>query len=162
WVSERLLGQPIAPPPQNVPAIEPDIRGATTIREQLAQHTSNRSCAVCHVKMDPPGFALENYDPSGKWRDVYRMVGAGGKSPRLRVDPSHVMPDGAAFADIGEFKQLVLRHPRRLARGLAENLITYGTGATVRFADREQIEQIVGESSSTEFGLRSLVESVAT
>jgi len=162
WVSERLLGQPIAPPPQNVPAIEPDIRGATTIREQLAQHTSVSSCAVCHVKMDPPGFALENYDPSGKWRDVYRLVGAGGKSPRLRVDPSHVLPDGAAFADVAEFKQLILRQPRRLAHGVAEKLVTYGTGATVRFADLEPIEQIVDQSSASEFGFRSLIESVAT
>lgn len=65
WVSERLLGVDIPPPPQNVPAIEPGIRGAKSIREMLAKHKSDASCASCHVKIDPPGFALENYDPGG-------------------------------------------------------------------------------------------------
>jgi mono/diheme cytochrome c family protein len=72
WVLERILGQPVPPPPSNVPAIEPDIRGATTIREQLDKHRADASCAVCHQKMDPPGFALEAFDPIGGWRDVYR------------------------------------------------------------------------------------------
>ena len=80
WVSERLLGEPIPPPPDNVPAIEPDIRGATTIREMLAKHRSQESCAVCHVKIDPPGFALENYDPAGQWRA--RPIHSTGRRPQ--------------------------------------------------------------------------------
>ena len=71
WISERLLGIEVPPPPQNVAAVEPDIRGATTIREQLALHKSDANCASCHVKVDPPGFALENFDPAGRWRDRY-------------------------------------------------------------------------------------------
>ncbi len=159
WISERLLGEHIPPPPTNVPAIEPDTRGATTIREQLDLHKADASCAVCHVKIDPPGFALENYDPSGKWREKY--VVRGGRA-RHRVDPSYEMPGGESFADIDGFKAIVLRQPERLARGLAEKLITYGTGATVRFADRDAVEEIVSRSEGSDYGFRSLVESVAT
>jgi len=158
WVSERLLGQHIPPPPTNVPAIEPDIRGATTIREQLDKHKSNDSCAACHVKIDPPGFALENYDPSGKWRLVYNHIGGKKKLP---VDPANEMSDGTPFEGIEDFKRLVLRHPERLAYGLAEKLVTYATGATVRFADRPAIEQIVRRTSDSGHGFRSLVEAVA-
>lgn len=160
WISERILGEHIAPPPQNVPAIEPDIRGATTIREQLSKHTANAECAVCHVKIDPPGFALENYDPSGKWRDIYKM--SGGKKSKLKVDPSNRMPTGESFESIEEFKQIVLQRPEKLARGLAEKLVTYGTGATIRFADRQAIDQIVQQTSSSDYGFRSIVEAVAS
>jgi hypothetical protein len=160
WISERILGEHIAPPPQNVPAIEPDIRGATTIREQLSKHTANAECAVCHVKIDPPGFALENYDPSGKWRDTYMV--AGGKKSKLKVDPSNRMPNGESFDSIDDFKQIVLKQPDKLARGLAEKLVTYGTGATIRFADRQAIDQIVQQASANDYGMRSIVEAVAT
>lgn len=160
WISERILGEHIAPPPQNVPAIEPDIRGAKTIREQFSKHTANAECAVCHVKIDPPGFALENYDPSGKWRDVYKL--AGGKQSKVKVDPSHRMPSGESFENIDEFKRVVLRSPDKLARGLAEKLVTYGTGATIRFADRQAIDQIVQQTSANDYGLRSIIEAVAT
>jgi mono/diheme cytochrome c family protein len=160
WISERILGEHIAPPPQNVPAIEPDIRGATTIREQLAKHTANAECAVCHVKIDPPGFALENYDPSGKWRETYNV--AGGKKSKLKVDPSNRMPTGESFNSIDDFKQIVLKHPDKLARGLAEKLVTYGTGATIGFADRQAIDQIVQQASANDYGMRSIVEAVAT
>src|SRR5690606_10831843 len=115
----------------------------------------------CHVRIDPPGFALENYDPSGKWRDVYRFAG-GAKTSRIPIDASHVMPDGAAFDGIAQFKRLVLRDRQRIARGLAEHLVTYGTGATVGFADRDAVEQLVARSQQNDFGFRSIVASVAT
>lgn len=158
WVSERLLGEHIPDPPTNVPAIEPDIRGAKTIREQFDKHTSNSSCAACHVKIDPPGFALENYDPSGKWRTKY--VDSRGKG-KLEVEPSHEMSDGVPFSDIAEFKRLVLRHPDRIAKGLVEHLVTYGTGAPVRFADRPVVDEIVASTEDRQYGLRSLIEAVA-
>src|SRR2546428_10527039 len=65
FVMDRILGQPPDPPPASVPAIEPDVRGATTIREQLNKHRADASCAACHAKIDPPGFALESFDPIG-------------------------------------------------------------------------------------------------
>ncbi len=74
WVMERILGLPVPPPPPGVPAVEPDIRGATTIREQLAKHRNSESCAGCHAKIDPPGFALESFDVIGGWRERYRAA----------------------------------------------------------------------------------------
>src|SRR5205823_12339595 len=78
WVMERILGTPPPKPPADVPSLEPDIRGATTIREQLAKHRQIASCASCHAKIDPPGFALESFDVIGGWRDFYRTTGNGG------------------------------------------------------------------------------------
>src|SRR5207244_5517128 len=78
WVLDRILGTPPSPPPEGVAALEPDIRGATTIREQLAKHRQVPSCAACHARIDPPGFALESFDVIGGWRDHYRTTGNGG------------------------------------------------------------------------------------
>ena len=77
WVLDRILGTPPPKPPADVAAVEPDIRGATTIREQLAKHRQRAACASCHAKIDPPGFALESFDVIGGWRDNYRSVGNG-------------------------------------------------------------------------------------
>jgi hypothetical protein len=162
WVSERLLGTPIPPPPDNVPAIEPDIRGATTIREQLAKHRSQESCAVCHVKIDPPGFALENFDPAGQWRDRYPQLAGGRRSRGPQVDPSYALPDGREFKDIADFRSFVAAEPRKLAANVAEKLLVYGTGAPISFADREAVDQIVKEAARDDYGFRSLVHAVVT
>lgn len=162
WISERLLGVPIAPPPDNVPAIEPDIRGATTIREQLSRHRQQDSCAVCHVKIDPPGFALENYDPSGRWRDRYLLVTDGRRGQGPEVDPGYRMPDGQEFQSVSGFKSLVVANPRRLAANVAEKMVVYGTGAPISFADRQAIEQIADNVTKQEFGFRSILHAVVT
>ena len=73
FVLDRILGTPPPPPPKDVEAIEPDVRGATTIRTQLAKHRQNAACATCHAKIDPPGFALESFDVIGRWRERYRI-----------------------------------------------------------------------------------------
>jgi hypothetical protein len=160
WVSERLLGEPIAPPPANVPAIEPDIRGAKSIREMLSKHLSDASCASCHVKIDPPGFALENYDPSGRWRDNYMQLSSGRRSRGPEIDASYTMPDGREFDDIDEFRALVAAEPRKLARNVAEKLMVYGTGAPISFADREAIDDIVEQAEQEQYGFRSIVRAV--
>lgn len=162
WVAERILGTPIPPPPDNVPAIEPDIRGATTIREQLAKHRSQQSCAACHVKIDPPGFALENFDPAGQWRDRYRQLVGGRRKTGAKVDASYQMPDGEEFSGYNEFRSLVADEPRVLAKNLAEKFITYGTGAPVSFADRDAIEKIVESSAKEHYGFRSILLNVVT
>ena len=118
WVAERLLGLPMPPPPSGVPAIEPDIRGAVTIREQLAKHRQVASCATCHTRIDPPGFALESFDVIGGWRENYRSRGLGepvtidGRRMHyargLKVNSSDTLQDGRSFANIDEYKQLLL------------------------------------------------------
>ncbi len=162
WVAERLLGIHIPPPPQNVPAIEPDIRGSTTIRQMLEKHRSNDACASCHTKIDPIGFALENYDPTGAWRDHYPTATRDSNRGALSIDPSYQMPDGAPFDDIDEFRALVLRDVRAIAKCVAEKMVVYGTGAPVRFADRQAIERIVDQTESDRYGFRSLVHAVVS
>lgn len=170
WVLDRLLGSPPPPPPDNVSAIDPDIRGATTIREQLAKHRATMACAGCHAKIDPPGFALESFDCIGGWRDRYRVTGSGesvtidGRRMAYhigkKVDPSDVTEDGKPFANVDEFKQLLLRDKDQLARALATKLITYATGAAPTAVDRPEIDAIVDRIREKDYGLRTLVHEI--
>jgi hypothetical protein len=178
WVLDRIMGQPVPPPPPNVPAVEPDIRGATTIREQLAKHRATENCASCHSRIDPPGFALENFDVIGGWRDRYRVVADQTDWVKNRVGPlakylaawqyglgrpveaADVLPDGRHFSDINELKQLLLSNPEQIAHCVTEKLITYSTGQPVGFDDRHAVDQILAEAKTTDYGLRSLIHAV--
>ncbi|MGY8718195.1 MAG: DUF1592 domain-containing protein, partial [Verrucomicrobiia bacterium] len=155
WIAERILGIEISPPPSGLEAIEPDTRGATTIREQLELHKQSPSCSTCHIKIDPAGFALESFDVMGGWREHYRAVdeaiepisgfGKNGHAFAFHsaqpVDSSGTLMERGAFADIAEFKTLLLQDDRAIARNLVKQLIVYGTGAPVSFADRKEVEQ---------------------
>ena len=90
WICDRLLGVPIPDPPENVPAIDPDVRGATTVREILEKHRSQTECATCHARIDPPGFALEHFDAAGRWRDHYLKRGKKGYGKGPKVDSAYV------------------------------------------------------------------------
>jgi hypothetical protein len=170
WVMDRILGTPPAPPPAGVPAVEPDIRGATTIREQLAKHRQVESCAACHKTIDPPGFALENFDVIGGWRENYRSLGRGEsvtvdgrRMPYHRgpkVDPADVLADGQKFRDIDELKALLIRDKDQLARALAEKLVAYGTGAPPTAPDRPAVDEVVRKARESGYGLRTLVHAV--
>ncbi len=170
WIMERLLGQPPLPPPTTVPAVEPDIRGAVTIRQQLAKHRTQESCNACHAKIDPAGFALESFDVMGGWRERYRAdgdgkpdkgIGKGGQKftfhSALPVDASGEMPDGRKFHDVRDFKTLLLADQRQLARNLAQQLTLYATGAPIRFSDRPEIEHMLDRTAAGQFGVRNLI-----
>jgi hypothetical protein len=172
WVMERILGYPPPPPPPSVPAVEPDIRGATTIREQLEKHRSLESCAGCHAKIDPAGFALESFDVLGGWRERYRTLGDGaGERPTgfgkngqpfvfhfaQPVDAAGELPGGETFSDVRELKARLLESERGIARNLAQQLAVYATGAPVRFGDRPEIEAILDRAASSHYGVRTLV-----
>jgi hypothetical protein len=170
WVLDRILGTPPSPPPPGVSAVEPDIRGATTIREQLAKHRQVASCASCHVSIDPPGFALESFDVIGGYRENYRSVGRGKEvivdgrrmpyHEGLKVDPADVLPDGRKFKDIDELKQLLLADRDQLARALCKHLLVYATGGFDEAADRPAIEAIVKKARAKHYGLRTLVHEI--
>jgi len=177
WVLDHMLGTPSPPPPKDVPAIEPDIRGATTIREQLAQHRSIPSCASCHARIDPLGHALENFDVIGGWRENYRtdaqtsgrkrlmvMTGRGRTAPigqGKKVEAGDELPSGQKFADIDELKELILEEPDRFARGLTSKLLTYATGHTLELADRATVEDIVAQiRTNNGYGFRSLIHAI--
>lgn len=170
WIMERIVGKPPPPPPPSVPAVEPDIRGAVTIRQQLDKHRSQESCASCHTKIDPAGFALESFDVMGGFRERYRAHGAGtpekgfGKGGQkfehslgLPVDPSGELPDGRKFSDVRELKKLLLDDERQIARNVAQQLTVYATGSPVRFSDRDEIEEILTRAGSSHYGVRSLI-----
>ncbi len=170
WILDHILGTPPPPPPDNVSAIDPDIRGATTIREQLAKHREVESCGICHRKIDPPGFALESFDCIGGWRDEYRVTGTG-RSVEVngrrmsyhigkKVDPSDVMPDGEKFENVDQFKVLLLRDKPQLARSLTAKLMAYATGRALQPSDRAALEPIVSRLAAKDYGLRSLVHEV--
>lgn len=174
FVMEKLLGIVPIPPPPDIGSIEPDVRGATTVREQLEKHRHNVSCAGCHAKMDPYGFALESFDVVGEFRDKYRAVGGNGNHEtrkkvnghpidyhfELPVDCSGQLPDGRAFKDANELRTYLAADPERLARAFVQHLFTYATGAENSFADRAAIENILAETEATQYGLRSLIHSV--
>jgi len=161
WVSERLFGLPAHPPPSGVPAIEPDIRGAKTIREQLAQHRADPACASCHKAFDPRGFALENFDPSGKWRTQYIAVVDGKPTKGRKIDAADVLADGRAFSGFDEFRGLAAGEPDVLAEALAGHLLVYGTGATLSYADRRAVKEIAAAARAGH-GMRSIVHAVVS
>ncbi|HEV3117492.1 MAG TPA: DUF1592 domain-containing protein, partial [Gemmataceae bacterium] len=176
WVLDRILGTPAPPPPQDVPAIEPDIRGAKTIREQLAKHRAIASCANCHSKIDPAGNALENFDVIGGWREFYRVVpGMGRKQVKIAaplygrevgvgkgppVQAADELPGGRKFADVDGFKKLILENPDQFTRNLTQKLLVYGTGHGIEFADRPAVETIVADVRSKHYGFRTLVHAI--
>ena len=173
WVLERILGKPPSPPPPDVPAIEPDIRGATTIRQLLAKHRSTPACATCHNHIDPPGFALENYDPIGNYREFYRVTERSKQYPQPLlptngrgayrgpdVEQGGVTPEGREFKNLDDYKKLLLEDKDQIARNLVQKMIVYATGADIQFADREVVEQIVAKLRTKNYGMRSLVHEV--
>ena len=167
WVLDRLLGQPAPPPPPNVPAVEPDIRGAVSIREQLQTHRENTSCNRCHARIDPPGFALEEFDVIGGHRPWYRSLKGKGKrvgKTRYYAGPavqSHgELPDGRKFTNFAEFRQLLLEQPDVVARAMAKKLLVYGCGRPVTRGEQASIDAVVEGSRDKRFGLRSMIHAV--
>ena len=174
WVSDRLLDAPAPPPPPGVSAVDPDTRGATTIREQLTKHRTDPNCAACHARIDAPGFALEAFDPVGGQRARYRSNGQGDLPPEKGrtdwkieyklgpvVDASGELRDGRAFRNTTQFVELLAADDEKLARAFVSHLARYATGAEVTFADRAEIRRIVAQTKDQRYGLRSLIHALA-
>ena len=154
WLLENILGTPPSPPPPDVAALEPDIRGATTIRDQLVRHREVPTCNACHRHIDPLGFALENFDPIGGWRQHYPRRGR----PRPLVDPSGVLPSGEAFRDITDLKRILIENHRgQFTRNLTAKLLTYATGRLLERSDEPSVDAIVEMLQRQGDGLRDLV-----
>ena len=153
WVLDNLLGTPPTPPPPDVEPLAPDLQGALTIREQLDKHRENPSCYDCHVKIDPMGFALENYGPIGEWRESY------GRS-RIPIDASAEMADGSQYKDIVGFKKELLKRKDLVIQQLTKKLLEYSTGRIMELEDRKELESIVGTVKAKGSGLRDLVHEV--
>ena len=148
----KLLDYTPPPPPDDVPAIDPDVRGATTLREQLIKHRADAACAQCHNKIDPAGFALENYDAIGAWRDQY--------PGKLKIDPSGKLSNGKSFASSAEFRKLIGSQHETFTRCLTKKLLTYAIGRKLNSGDRPAIDRIVEGMTRKGAGLRDLIHAI--
>ncbi len=152
WVLENFLGTPPSPPPPDVEPLDPDTRGAKSIRDQLRKHREVASCNDCHQKIDPLGFALENYDPVGRWRSSY------GK--KTKIDASGRLPNGENFSDIVELKQILLKQQRKFARSLTEKLLAYAIGRPITASDRPDVENILNRIEPTRWRMGDLIQQI--
>jgi len=164
WMLDRLLGTPAPPPPPDVPPIEPDIRGATTIQEQLAAHRDIPQCASCHEKIDPFGLALENFDVIGGWRENYRALEGSGRRSKL-VDGQPISADGelprlGKFENFEQFRAILFENQHFVYTNMADKLATYALGRTLDFSDREQIESITRLTQQHGGGLRTMIHAL--
>ncbi len=166
WLLENVLGDPPSEPPPNVPAVEPDTSGAKTIRELLERHQADASCASCHRKIDPPGFALENFDPVGRWRTHYPLYEKkGDKTVTLKglpVDAVGQLPDGSPIEDVRDLKRYLVENIDVFSLCLTEKLMVYATGRTPSFGDRKVIDQIVAQAKDSGNGFQDLIVALVT
>lgn len=157
WVSENILGIQPPRPPDEVPAIEPDVSGATNIRERLAKHRADVTCAECHRKIDPLGFSLESFDPVGRWRTKY-PVPKNSKVTASKIDCSGEFPSGETYNDFAEFKT-ILRGARQehFERHLISQFLAYATGRQMEHSDDFQIEELHRKIREKGMRIRTLV-----
>ncbi|MDP3068786.1 MAG: DUF1592 domain-containing protein [Opitutaceae bacterium] len=152
WLLENILGTPPAPPPDNVPSIDPDVRGAKSMRELLAKHRDNPACYECHRKIDPLGFALETFDPIGAARTTY--------AKSVPIDTSGELPNGQHFADIAGLKALLVERKGQFAHMLTERLLTYACGRRMEPLDRPAIDTILAATKPSDYPFRDLIEQI--
>jgi hypothetical protein len=156
WVLESVLGTPPKPPPANVEPLSPDLRGAQTIRQQLERHRAQEACRGCHAKIDPLGFAFENFDELGLWRTHYRSAGKA-----LPIDTASQLPDGREVADVEGLKRVLVDREEQVVRNLAGKLLTYANGRVLTAADRRAVERMIERLRPRGYPLRDLVHLVA-
>lgn len=167
WMLENIFGEAPPPPPSNVPAIEPDTSGANSIRDLLQRHRADPNCASCHRRIDPIGFALENFDPIGQWRQNYPIYQktADGTITTMKgkpVDSSSTMADGTEIRDVTDLKKYLVANIDKFSRCLTEKLLTYATGRPMSYGDKQVIEQIVKNVKAGGNGFQDLIVAVVT
>ena len=162
WVSENILGIKPPPPPDVVPAIDPDVTGATTIRQRLAKHRADPACAECHRRIDPLGFSLENFDPIGRWRTAYAKPK--GAAPAPKVDASGQFSSGEAYDGFEGFRRILVEGRADVfARHLARQFLSFASGRHLGPADDFVVDDILAAVRREGDGLRALiVESLAS
>jgi len=156
WILENVFGAPPPPPPPNVPELkdERDPRKVLPMREQLAAHRANPACAGCHAQMDQLGFALENFDAIGEWRDIY-ISGA-------KVDASAQLPDGTTFNGPAELRKVLLSHSDEFLTTISEKLLTYALGRGLEASDAPAVRQIKRNAARENYRFASLIQGIVT
>jgi hypothetical protein len=151
WLLENILGTPPPPPPPDVEPLAPDLRSAKTIGEQLAIHRNQQACNNCHRKFDPLGFAFENFDPIGRWRDKY-------PGARDNIDTSTTTANGYELADIVELKKMLIKQEQQVTRCLTEKLLAYSSGRILEPTDRGDVDEIVLKLQANGNRIRDLIK----
>ncbi|MGA2879299.1 MAG: DUF1592 domain-containing protein [Bryobacteraceae bacterium] len=151
WILENILSSPPPPPPPNVPALKTEANDTgkpLTMRQAMVAHRANPVCASCHARMDPIGFAMDNFDAVGRWRDS-----EAGQS----IDGSGVLPDGTKFNGVAELKKALLKHPEEFIDTVAEKLLMYGLSRNVQYYDQPAARAIVRQAAASNYSFASLV-----
>jgi mono/diheme cytochrome c family protein len=161
WLSETIFNKTPPPPPANVDPIEPTPPDGpkATIRQKISLHAKDANCAACHARIDPLGLAWDNYDAIGQWRTREKVPQGVGQDPL--VDASGTMPDGRAFKDAGDFKQLLIADRDTVARAFIEQLCTYALRRVLTVDDQDDIQAIVREAKKNDYRVRDIVRAVA-
>ena len=156
WILENVFGAPPPSPPANVPELkeERDPAKILPMREQMAQHRANPGCASCHAQMDELGFALENFDAIGEWRDV-DAAGA-------PINATAKLPDGTALKGPVELRRVLLSHSDDFLTTLTEKLLTYALGRGLEAADAPAVRRIKREAASANYSFSSLIRGIVT
>ncbi|MEP7306760.1 MAG: DUF1592 domain-containing protein [Acidobacteriota bacterium] len=156
FILKHIEGVPPANPPPNVPTLDEKDIGTTkalTVREMIAKHRSNPTCASCHAVMDPLGLALENFDATGKWRDRDRYAGA-------VIDASGELPDGTPINGPDDLRKALLRRPEQFVQTFTEGLLTYATGRKLEYYDMPTVRRIVRGAAGGGYRFSALVQAV--
>jgi hypothetical protein len=149
WVLKNLVGAPPPPPPPDVPELEDNtVASALSVRERLAQHRANEACASCHEMIDPVGFALENFDAVGRWRET-----EAGKP----IDASGAFLDGGQLVGVAGLEQALLQRPELFARSLTEKLLTFALGRGVEYYDAPAVRKIVADARDDNYRFSQLI-----
>ena len=156
WILENILGTPPPPPPPNVPDLEEerDPRKVLPMREQMAAHRANPVCAACHAQMDQLGFALENFDAIGEWREIYPSG--------LGIDASAEFPDGTTFDGPAELRELLLSHSEEFLTTATDRLLTYALGRGLEATDAPVVRQIKRAAALENYSFASLIQGIVT
>jgi hypothetical protein len=157
WILERINGTPPASPPPNVEALK-DVKAGEkpkTLKEQMALHRTKPSCFSCHGVMDPLGFALENFDATGKWREKDRLA-------ETVIDSSGELPDGSVVNGPDDLRNALLANPEQFVQTLTEKLMTYALGRTVDYHDMPTVRAIVRASAKDDYRFSSIVMNIVT
>lgn len=151
WILENILGTPPPPPAPDVPELPPTGQLKGTLRQQMEQHRENPTCAVCHAKLDPLGFGLENFDGIGGWRDT---------DNKLKIDSSGVLPDGSKFDGPSELKKVLIGKSDQFRRCFADKLLTFSLGRGLEYYDTCALNDIVDATKANNDRLTAVVLAV--
>ena len=155
WILEVIMGAPPPTPPANVPALKENAKGqvATTVRARLERHRENPVCFSCHSVMDPLGFALDNFDAVGRWRDMDRFTGT-------PVDASGIMPNGSSVKGAAELRTALMARPNNFVQGLAGKMMIYALGRTLDARDMPVVRGVVHDTAAQNYRFSAMIESI--